>query len=151
MFSISKPFDPTGVFPALPFLCLINIPCILSHPYPDCVPLSPVSTPSPTTRSAHSLVHSPNSINRHPAIYNMPAVVSNATRIWELNIYWDLFSQCGVWDPKGRGVDIWECIRARTFHSVDCHPPLIRCHTDQSTPGTQVSRQDIYTRRTCFY
>ncbi|KAH9962975.1 hypothetical protein BC827DRAFT_1129670 [Russula dissimulans] len=50
----------------------------------------------------------------------MPAVVRDATRIWELNIHWELFSQCGVWDPKGRGVDIWECIRAH-----------------QSTPGTQ--------------
>ncbi|KAF8273470.1 hypothetical protein EI94DRAFT_1563806 [Lactarius quietus] len=50
----------------------------------------------------------------------MPAVVSNATRIWELNIQWDLFSQCGVWDAKGRGVDIYECIRAH-----------------HSTPGTQ--------------
>ncbi|KAH9048413.1 hypothetical protein EDB84DRAFT_1556869 [Lactarius hengduanensis] len=50
----------------------------------------------------------------------MPAVVSNATRIWELNIHWDLYSQCGIWDPKGRGVDIYECIRA--------HP---------STPNTQ--------------
>jgi len=51
----------------------------------------------------------------------MPAVVSNATRIWELNIHWDLFSQCGVWDPKGRGVDIWECIRARTSHANVSH------------------------------
>ncbi|KAI9428338.1 hypothetical protein H4582DRAFT_1866754 [Lactarius indigo] len=54
----------------------------------------------------------------------MPAVVSNATRIWELNIHWDLYSQCGIWDAKGRGVDIYECIRAH-----------------QSTPNTQVSRR----------
>lgn len=59
----------------------------------------------------------------------MPAVVSNATRIWELNIHWELFAQCAVWDLKRKGVDIWECIRARTsilaFHP---HPALIECH-----------------------
>ncbi|TFK38088.1 hypothetical protein BDQ12DRAFT_666313 [Crucibulum laeve] len=49
------------------------------------------------------------------------AVISNATRIWELNVHWALYSQCGVWDPRGRGVDIWECIRDH-----------------DSTPGTQV-------------
>lgn len=43
----------------------------------------------------------------------MPAVVSNATRIWEIGIYWPLQAQCGVWDPKGKAVDIWECIRDR--------------------------------------
>ncbi|PPQ66814.1 hypothetical protein CVT26_009660 [Gymnopilus dilepis] len=48
------------------------------------------------------------------------AVVGNATRIWELNVHWALHSQCGIWDPKGRGVDIWECIRDH-----------------DSTPGTQ--------------
>ncbi|GBE88769.1 hypothetical protein SCP_1401740 [Sparassis crispa] len=41
----------------------------------------------------------------------MPGLVSDATRIWELNIYWTVNSQCGVWDPKGKGVDVWECIR----------------------------------------
>ncbi|KAG2036788.1 hypothetical protein BDR03DRAFT_865370 [Suillus americanus] len=38
--------------------------------------------------------------------------IGNATRIWEINVHWSLYSQCGIWDPKGRGVDIWECIRA---------------------------------------
>lgn len=47
------------------------------------------------------------------------AVISNATRIWELNVHWTVFSQCGIWDPKGRGVDIWECVRDRElFHLV---------------------------------
>lgn len=27
-------------------------------------------------------------------------------------MHWSLYSQCGIWDPKGRGVDIWECIKA---------------------------------------
>ena len=45
----------------------------------------------------------------------MPGLVSDATRIWELNIQWALNAQCGVWDPRGKGVDIWECIRAREF------------------------------------
>ncbi|TCD71915.1 hypothetical protein EIP91_000047 [Steccherinum ochraceum] len=39
------------------------------------------------------------------------AVVSDATRIWELNVHWPLHAQCGIWDPRGKGVDIWECIR----------------------------------------
>ena len=44
----------------------------------------------------------------------MPGVVvGNATRIWEVNVHWSLYSQCGIWDPKGRGVDIWECIYDR--------------------------------------
>lgn len=48
----------------------------------------------------------------------MPGLVSDATRIWEVNIYWTLHSQCGVWDPKGKGVDIWECIRPREYSIV---------------------------------
>lgn len=40
-------------------------------------------------------------------------VISNATQIWELGVHWTVYSQCGVWDPKGKGVDIWECIRDR--------------------------------------
>ncbi|THH28951.1 hypothetical protein EUX98_g5243 [Antrodiella citrinella] len=41
----------------------------------------------------------------------MPALVRDATRIWELNVFWPLHSQCGVWDSKSRKVDVWECIR----------------------------------------
>ncbi|KAI1788793.1 hypothetical protein LXA43DRAFT_1024014, partial [Ganoderma leucocontextum] len=41
----------------------------------------------------------------------MPGLVADATRIWELNLYWPLHAQCCVWDPKGKGVDVWECIR----------------------------------------
>lgn len=55
----------------------------------------------------------------------MPGLVSDATRIWELNIYWPSGSQCGVWDPKSRGVDIWECIRARESPSP-AHASLSR-------------------------
>lgn len=50
----------------------------------------------------------------------MPSAVSNATRIWEVNIHWDLYSQCGIWDQKGKGVDIWECIRARQSQRIIC-------------------------------
>ena len=109
------PLTLTGVFsgPSVSY----KYPLFSSHPHlhPDlttprvhlpCLQRAlPRQPPSPSFKS--------NTID--PAIHNMPAVVSNATRIWELNIYWDLFSQCGVWDPKRRGVDIWECIRARTF------------------------------------
>jgi hypothetical protein len=124
-----SPLTPPASFPALPFHCLINIP-----------PLHPIAIPT-TPRVPYSLhTHTPpSSCTTLPSLQsptilpvpisslelasannraNMPAVVSNATRIWELNIHWDLFSQCGVWDPKGRGVDIWECIRARTSTPV---------------------------------
>ena len=47
----------------------------------------------------------------------MPGLVSDATRIWELNIQWAVNAQCGVWDPRGKGVDVWECIRAREYNS----------------------------------
>lgn len=71
----------------------------------------------------------------------MPAVVSNATRIWEIDIYWDLHAQCGVWDPKGKGVDIWECIRPRESYSVMRHLLQILnslfTTADHSTPTTQ--------------
>lgn len=71
----------------------------------------------------------------------MPAVVSNATRIWETEIYWDLYAQCGIWDPKGKGVDIWECIRARESQPVICRFLLIHnslsATTDHSTASTQ--------------
>ncbi|EPQ52183.1 hypothetical protein GLOTRDRAFT_47882, partial [Gloeophyllum trabeum ATCC 11539] len=49
-------------------------------------------------------------------------IVGNATRIWEPNLRWDLFSQCSVWNPKARGVDVWECIRAHDS-AVGTEPP----------------------------
>ena len=73
----------------------------------------------------------------------MPGLVADATRVWELNLYWPLHAQCGVWDPKGKGVDVWECIRPR--ESPSPHRPLLtsspsatRPPPDHSTPGTQV-------------
>lgn len=50
--------------------------------------------------------------------YNMPGLVSDATRILEQNVFWPIGSQCGVWDSKTKGVDVWECIRPRT--SLHC-------------------------------
>jgi len=47
----------------------------------------------------------------------MPAIIGDSTQIWELNVHWQIYSQCGVWDPARRGVDIWECIRDRRFRS----------------------------------
>jgi len=71
----------------------------------------------------------------------MPAVVSNATRIWEVNIHWDLYAQCGIWDQKGKGVDIWECVRARESSPVTCRFPLmliaLSATPDYSTHATQ--------------
>jgi hypothetical protein len=59
-------------------------------------------------------------------------------------VHWSLYSQCGIWDPKGRGVDIWECIRARklplSFVSTNSHmSPL-----DDSTQFTQVRYQSCH-------
>ncbi|KAF8635450.1 hypothetical protein AX15_000428 [Amanita polypyramis BW_CC] len=55
----------------------------------------------------------------------MPAVVSNFTRIWEPHVYWKLHSQCGIWDTKGKGVDIWECIRDHES-TTNTQPPNSR-------------------------
>jgi len=63
----------------------------------------------------------------------MPAVVSNATRIWETDIYWDLSSQCGIWDPKRKGVDIWECVRARESYPV-IHPSSLILNSLSANP-----------------
>jgi hypothetical protein len=66
----------------------------------------------------------PSSIDRsypqptHPIMPN-GTVIGHATRIWEQNIYWPMYSQCGIWDVKSRGVDVWECIKDREFIS---HP-----------------------------
>lgn len=59
-------------------------------------------------------------------ISSMPGLVSDATRIWELNVYWPLGSQCGVWDSKTKGVDVWECIRPRVYYPLPRrrHAPL---------------------------
>lgn len=57
----------------------------------------------------------------------MPApIIKNATSIWDINVNWPLSSQCGTWDAKGRGVDVWECIQAR-MSGPPVHPPF----TDQ--------------------
>ncbi|KAG1736148.1 uncharacterized protein EDB91DRAFT_1204316 [Suillus paluster] len=59
--------------------------------------------------------------------------IGNATRIWEINVHWSLYSQCGIWDPKGRGVDIWECIRARKSPlSFVCSPSCLVLSFQQS-------------------
>ncbi|KAF8137259.1 hypothetical protein EV363DRAFT_1317200 [Boletus edulis] len=53
----------------------------------------------------------------------MPAsVIKNATTIWDINVNWPLSSQCGTWDPKGRGVDVWECIQAH-YSTPSTSPP----------------------------
>jgi hypothetical protein len=75
-----------------------------------------------------------------PSSHTMPTI-ANATRVWEINVHWPMYSQCGVWDPRGRGVDIWECIRDRKYVLSSVHDnsssPFI---LDDSTPGTEVSR-----------
>lgn len=64
-------------------------------------------------------------------------VIKNATTIWDIGQNWPLSSQCGTWDVKGRGVDVWECIQARMYLfwlvSLLLNPLL-----DYSTPSTSV-------------
>ncbi|KAI0340930.1 hypothetical protein BDW22DRAFT_368165 [Trametopsis cervina] len=52
----------------------------------------------------------------------MPGLVSDATRIWEPDTQWNAGSQCGVWDPNSKGVDVWECIQTHTA-SLRSAPP----------------------------
>jgi hypothetical protein len=44
----------------------------------------------------------------------MPGIVSDATKIWEENQTWARNAQCATWDPSGRRVEVWECLRERT-------------------------------------
>ena len=58
----------------------------------------------------------------------MPGLVNDVTRIWELNLYWPVNSQCGIWDPRGKGVDIWECIHPREYTFSFMSYPLLDAH-----------------------
>jgi hypothetical protein len=66
-------------------------------------------------------------------------VIGDATRAWELNVHWELYSHCGVWDPRSRGVNIFECIRDRKSlrHSFLRHILIVLSFIDDSVPGTQ--------------
>lgn len=84
----------------------------------------------------HSVFPSPSSpilptpaLPLHRLFSTMPGLVADATRVWELNLYWPLHAQCGVWDPKGKGVDVWECIRPRESLSMSPSCPALasRC------------------------
>ncbi|KAJ3552657.1 hypothetical protein NM688_g4037 [Phlebia brevispora] len=69
----------------------------------------------------------------------MPGLVSDVTRIWELNIHWPVNAQCAVWDPKLKGVDIWECIRAH--NSVPgTQPVLALCRPEMMPYMYRLSR-----------
>ncbi|KAF4618630.1 hypothetical protein D9613_010105 [Agrocybe pediades] len=86
--------------------------------------------PSVQPASAHQRTSTTATYNpQHiPPTAKMPgAVVGNATRIWELNVHWDLYSQCGIWDARGRGVDIWECIQPPTKRTLlaICRPKIV--------------------------
>jgi hypothetical protein len=96
---------------------------------------------------------------------NGNVVIGNSTRIWELNLQWPLYSQCGVWDVRGRGVDVWECIKDRKFRlfilSLPTHDAqmnlrrvlnLPTLHTgDTSRVGSLHSRPSTYCHRPPFY
>lgn len=80
--------------------------------------------------------------HQHTDTNTMPGLVNDVTRIWEQNIFWPVNAQCGVWDPKLKGVDIWECVRAReyTVRSGSRVPiaDFPSFSADHSTPSTQV-------------
>ncbi|THU78608.1 hypothetical protein K435DRAFT_876459 [Dendrothele bispora CBS 962.96] len=44
------------------------------------------------------------------------ARINDATRIWELNLYWAMYSHCSTWNDVCKAVDVWECVREH--HSV---------------------------------
>jgi hypothetical protein len=52
-----------------------------------------------------------------PSTIAMPGIVSDATKIWDENQAWACSAQCATWDPSGRRVDVWECVRERAFNS----------------------------------
>ncbi len=96
-------------------LCLLQCDLMTSHKRTSSTPFPlPVLLLTPFLhRSIYSSKLSSETTS-HTSAYTMPGtVIGNSTRIWELNSYWALYSQCGVWDSRGRGVDIWECIRDR--------------------------------------
>lgn len=75
----------------------------------------------------------------------MPGLVhvNDATHIWATNIYWPLNAQCAVWDPRGKVVNVWECVRPRelrTFNHILSHhltgERVFLC-ADNSTPDTE--------------
>lgn len=70
---------------------------------------------------------------------NGTVVIGNSTRIWELNLHWPLYSQCGVWDVRGRGVDVWECVKDREFRLSLWPFKLLQLISflDESKPGSQ--------------
>jgi hypothetical protein len=53
-------------------------------------------------------------------------VIADATRAWELDVHWEPCSHCGVWDPRSRRVNIFECIQDRKspLHSLLRLPPI---------------------------
>ena len=101
------------------YLSISSAPNPPNHPQP-LLPRSPLAS----SKAATSFALDPSHLSR---LSTMPSAVSNATRIWEVNIHWDLYSQCGIWDQKGKGVDIWECIRARQSQPIIC-PFLLNPH-----------------------
>ncbi|KAL4079544.1 hypothetical protein J3A83DRAFT_1118143 [Scleroderma citrinum] len=40
-----------------------------------------------------------------------PPEIAPATKIWDINTDWSLYSQCCIWDSARGCVHIWECIR----------------------------------------
>lgn len=83
------------------------------HKSPTSPPISAqnlLSRTPPHSRHANTASRTSTTLSASNA---MPGLVSDSTRIWELNIHWPVNAQCGVWDPKLKGVDVWECIRAR--------------------------------------
>lgn len=77
-------------------------------------------------------------------------VIGNSTRIWELNLYWPMYSQCGIWDVRGRGVDVWECIKDREFPSAHSFSTRLAegksFYLDESTPETHPPLNPTYWR-----
>lgn len=37
--------------------------------------------------------------------------IGDATKAWQMNMHWPLYSQCAVWNQAKRRVEIFECMR----------------------------------------
>ena len=155
MFSISKPFDLTGVFsgPSVPLPYKYRL--FSSHPHPDSttprVPPSLVSTPFPY--SSLCLFTPP--LPPYTILLSTTCQLSSATqRASGSSTSTGTCSPSVASGTQKEGVLIYGSafVLVRSKFLLTATPPLIRYHTDQSTPGSQVSNHHAMDNcTTCFY
>ncbi|KAL4067001.1 hypothetical protein V8B97DRAFT_994995 [Scleroderma yunnanense] len=72
-----------------------------------------------------------------------PPEIAPATKIWDINTDWSLYSQCCIWDSARGCVHIWECIRPRMFLAFRLSPlpahPLTPRHLHANHKTTKLN------------